>query len=150
MTAWWFYHLERATVSEALPPLLEKCLERDWRVLISSPQAKRLADLDEALWTYQTGSFLPHGRDDGSGDASRQPILLSTATASLNGAQAVVLLDGQELGDPGAIERCMVMFDGADTVSRDIARAQFKAARDAGRDVKYFQQAQGGGWVQKA
>ena len=46
---WWFYHLSRTTLEQAAGPLLEKCLERGWRVLAVSPNAKRRADLDAAL-----------------------------------------------------------------------------------------------------
>ncbi|MEM1148491.1 MAG: DNA polymerase III subunit chi, partial [Pseudomonadota bacterium] len=34
---WWFYHLQRTTLERAVGPLLEKCLERGWRVLAISP-----------------------------------------------------------------------------------------------------------------
>ncbi len=45
---WWFYHLQHTTLERAVGPLLEKCLERDWRVLAVSPEASRRAALDEA------------------------------------------------------------------------------------------------------
>ena len=147
---WWFYHLERTGVEAALYPLLEKCLERDWRVLVSSPSVERLSALDEALWSAgEAASFLPHGRDDGGeGFAARQPVLLSSALVPVNGAAALVLLDGQHA--PPTVEgiaRCMVMFDGRDTGARDVARAQFKAARGAGLGVKYYTQKGDVGWT---
>ena len=46
---WWFYHLQRTTLERAVGPLLEKCLERGWRVLAVSPDTTRRAALDEAL-----------------------------------------------------------------------------------------------------
>lgn len=144
-TEWWFYHLERGALEVALGPLLEKCLEKGWRVLVvAAPD--RLKDLDAALWTWRDDSFTPHGVD--GPDASRQPILLSSAADPKNGARAVVLLDGAD-ADAGAFERCMVMFDGADTDVRSKARGQFKAAKDAGAPVRYFQQGDRGGWVEK-
>lgn len=143
---WWFYHLERTSLEAALGPLLEKCLERDWRVLIVA-DAQRLPDLDAALWTWKDDSFLPHGRDDAM--PAEQPILLSSGPEPLNGAQVVVLLDGAT-ADASRFERCMVMFDDRDQTARSAARAQFKAAKDAGQAVRYFQQNERGGWEQKA
>ena len=41
----WFYHLERSTLDQVLPTLLEKTLERGWRALIKS--ALRLPGADQ-------------------------------------------------------------------------------------------------------
>lgn len=144
---WWFYHLERSRPEQAAGPLLAKCLEKGWRVLAVSAHPQRRQALNEALWTYDEQSFLPHGHtgDDGI-DPSRQPILISGEVANLNGAEALFLLDGVEQPPSIAFARCMVMFDGADEPARAIARAQFKAAKDAGLTCRYFQQTPKGGW----
>ncbi|MEE9381694.1 MAG: DNA polymerase III subunit chi [Hyphomonadaceae bacterium] len=144
---WWFYHLSRTTLEQAAGPLLEKCMERGWRVLAVSPDARRRAALDQALWTYSDGSFLPHGDASAEGlDPARQPILLTDKAENANTADVALLMDGVELPADAPYERCMVLFDGADTATRDVARAQFKAAKDAGQTVRYFQQGSSGGW----
>ncbi|MEM7004908.1 MAG: DNA polymerase III subunit chi [Pseudomonadota bacterium] len=144
---WWFYHLERTTLEQAVGPLLEKCLERGWRVLAVSERPERRAALDEALWTYTDGSFLPHGRAEAEGlDPSDQPVLISEKPENINGSSACLLMDGVDLPVDAAFERCMVMFDGGDKSTRDLARQQFKVAKDAGQTVRYFQQTGRGGW----
>jgi DNA polymerase-3 subunit chi len=144
---WWFYHLERTTLEQAAAPLLQKCLEAGWRVLAVSPSPERRAALDAALWTYDDNSFLPHGQAEAPGlDTSRQPILLSETVDNLNDAKALFLMDGSEAPVDTPFERCMVMFDGGDTETRSKARAQFKAASDAGMVTRYFQQTPRGGW----
>lgn len=144
---WWFYHLERTTLEQAAGPLLEKCLERGWRVLAVSARPERRATLDEALWTYADGSFLPHGRAEAEGLAAEdQPILITDTADNLNEASACLLMDGVDLSPDAPFERCMVMFDGGDQATRDVARKQFKIAKDAGQTVRYFQQTGGGGW----
>ncbi|MEO0981208.1 MAG: DNA polymerase III subunit chi [Pseudomonadota bacterium] len=148
MAAWWFYHLERSRPELAAAPLIEKCLERDWRVLAVSPSERRRAELDEALWTFADGSFLPHGRSDGDGEAGRQPVLISPTLDNANGAKAALLFDGGEAPPDAPFERCMVMFEDGDAPVRAVARAQFKAAKDAGLEVRYFQQA-GRGWKER-
>ncbi|MEP1142858.1 MAG: DNA polymerase III subunit chi [Henriciella sp.] len=144
-TEWWFYHLQRTTLERAVGPLLEKCLERGWRVLAISPDASRRAALDEALWTYDDQSFLPHGQAEADGlAAEEQPILISDNNENKNQASVALLMDGVELPVNAAFERCMVMFDDGDSSARQKAREQFKAAKDAGLSARYFQQSDRG------
>lgn len=143
---WWFYHLQRTTLERAVGPLLEKCLERGWRVLAISPDAARRAALDGALWTYDDQSFLPHGQAEAEGlDPAAQPILISKDTDNQNAAAVALLMDGVELPVNAPYARCMVMFDDGDGATRQTAREQFKAAKDAGLVARYFQQS-GRGW----
>lgn len=143
---WWFYHLQRTTLERAVGPLLEKCLERGWRVLAVSPDAARRAALDEALWTYDDQSFLPHGQAEAEGlEPAEQPILISKEVDNQNSAAVALLIDGVDLPIDAPYERCMVMFDDGDGATRQKAREQFKAAKDAGLVARYFQQS-GRGW----
>ena len=73
----WFYHLERSTLDQVLPGLLEKTRERRWRALVRAGDPGLLDDIDERLWTYRDDSFLAHGRAI-EPEAARQPILLTT------------------------------------------------------------------------
>lgn len=142
---WWFYHLQRTTLERAVGPLLEKCLERGWRVLAISPDATRRAALDEALWTYDDESFLPHGQSEADGlNADAQPILITSTPENGNSARVALLMDGVDLPVQAAFERCMVMFDDGDSAARQKARTQFKAAKDAGLTARYFQQTEQG------
>ncbi len=62
MTEVLFYHLQNMTLESVLPPLLEKSLERGWRVVVQSTSPERAEALDAHLWTYQRRS-LPAARD---------------------------------------------------------------------------------------
>lgn len=138
---WWFYHLQRTSLERAVGPLLEKCLERGWRVLAVSTDAARRGALDEALWTYQDNSFLAHGQAEAEGlDPALQPILISSEASNQNQAAVALLMDGMMLPVDAPFERCMVMFDDGDSQARQVAREQFKAAKDAGLIARYFQQ----------
>lgn len=145
---WWFYHLSRTSLERAVGPLLEKCLERGWRVLAISRDVTRRGVLDEALWTYSDDSFLPHGQVEAAGlDPAVQPILISDKPENVNGAAVALMLDGTQLPVDAPFERCMVMFDDGDAKCRQVAREQFKAAKDAGLVARYFQQ-KGNGWAE--
>ena len=57
----WFYHLERSSLDQVLPELLEKTLQRGWRALVRSAAAERLEQLDNFLWTFREDGFCPTG-----------------------------------------------------------------------------------------
>ena len=135
----WFYHLERSSLEQALPELLEKTLQRGWKALVRTREPARAARLDEWLWTYRDDSFLPHGLDQEAG-AARQPILITLGAENPNGADALFVIDGAELGATADYARCVVIFDGGDEQQLAAARAQFRAARASGAEVAYWQQ----------
>lgn len=139
---WWFYHIEHTSLDAAIAPLIEKCLDRKWRVVVVAHD-DTLERLNKSLWTFREDSFLPHGR--ARTDAAKHPILLSTEATATNGAKVALLLDGSDVGME-TFERVMVVFDGGDETARAKARQQYKAVTDAGGGARYFQQERGGGW----
>jgi DNA polymerase-3 subunit chi len=56
-----FYHLHRQPIERVLPALLEKSLERGWRVVVQAASEERVEALDAHLWTYSDDGFLPLG-----------------------------------------------------------------------------------------
>jgi DNA polymerase-3 subunit chi len=149
MAELWFYHLERTDLERALPPLLEKCLQRGWRALVRGGSEERLDALDAVLWTYRDESFLPHARDGGA-NAERQPVLLTTNGGNPNGAQALFLLDGAEPGDLAGFERACLMFDGRDEAALVSARSRWKQAKEAGLTASYWRESAAGKWEKQA
>ncbi|MGI9168852.1 MAG: DNA polymerase III subunit chi [Caulobacteraceae bacterium] len=141
----WFYHLERASLEQVLPELLEKTLARGWRALVRSNDAARIEHLDSWLWAFRDDSFLPHGAVDEPG-AARQPILLTTGDDNANGAQALFIVDGAEPDDLSSFERCILIFDGRDEAAVTAARVRWPAFKAAGHPVTYWKQKDSGGW----
>jgi DNA polymerase-3 subunit chi len=144
----WFYHLERTSLDQALPELLEKTLARDWRAVVRARGPERMEHLDGWLWSYRDESFLPHGSADEPG-AARQPILLTTGFDNPNGAQALFLVDGAEFGDLAGYSRCVVLFDGRDEAALAAARAQWSAIKGRVGGLSYWKQ-QARGWEKQA
>ena len=145
----WFYHLERSSLDQVLPELLERTLGRGWRALVRTPQPERVDHLDGWLWSYRDDSFLPHGHA-GEPLAERQPILITMDQANPNGAQALFLIDGAEPGDISAFERCIVLFDGRDESALALARRRWSAFKSAGAPVSYWRQGETRGWEKQA
>jgi DNA polymerase-3 subunit chi len=149
MTDIGFYHLTRWPLERALPKILEKAVEAGKRSVVIAGSEERVAALNTILWTYDQDSFLPHGSVR-EGDAADQPIWLTAEDENPNAAQIVVLTEGASVADLAAYERCLDMFDGNDPDAVAAARARWKAAKDAGHALTYWQQTDGGGWEKKA
>ena len=145
----WFYHLERTTLDQALPELLDKTLARGWKAIVRAHGPERIDHLDGWLWSYRDDSFLPHGRAD-EPHASVQPIVLTTDFGNPNRAQALFLIDGAEPGPLDTYERCMLLFDGRDEDALARARQQWSGLKAMGLKLAYWRQGAERGWVKQA
>ncbi|HVV94061.1 MAG TPA: DNA polymerase III subunit chi [Hyphomicrobiales bacterium] len=149
MTEILFYHLTRQPLERALPLLLEKCLERGWRAVVQAASDERVAALDEMLWTYGDGSFLPHGTA-ADGHLDRQPIFLTAGDGNPNAAVVRVLVDGAEGPDLAPYVRALVLFDGHDAEAVAAARVRWRRHKGEGHDLSYWQQDDDGRWRKEA
>jgi DNA polymerase III subunit chi len=142
-----FYHLQDRRLEDVLPPLLEKCLERQWRVVVEAGSEERVEALDAHLWTYRDDAFLPHGT---TADApGQQPILLLTGPGTPNKAHVRFLVDGAAPADLSGLERAVLIFDGNDETAVQSARKHWKSVKEAGHSPTYWQQVDGR-WEKKA
>ena len=147
MTEVLFYHLQRQPIEQVLPTLLEKSIERGWRVVIQAASEERVEALDAHLWTYRDDAFLPHGTARDS-EAAAQPILLTTADHNPNGATVRFLIDGTPMpADASSYARIVLLFDGEDAAAA--ARVRWSEAKAQGFDATYWQPDEQGRWVKK-
>jgi DNA polymerase-3 subunit chi len=139
------------TLDQAIVGLIDKCLERRWRVQVASPSMDRLKALNAGLWTLEPSSFIPHGLATDPGADAEPVVLAETALPILNRADVALLLDGARLSvtDAPTLSRCLWVFEDGDTPTRDAARAGFKAARGAGLKTRYYIEAEKGGWQEQ-
>jgi DNA polymerase-3 subunit chi len=145
-----FYHLQRQPMERVLPQLLERSVERGWRVVVQVASEERMEALDAHLWTYRDDSFLPHGtaRDR---EAAAHPVVLTTAEHNPNSANVRFLIDGAPIpADAANYERIVLLFDGEDEEAVAAARAHWSEAKSKGFDVTYWQPDDQGRWVKKA
>jgi DNA polymerase III subunit chi len=146
MTEIFFYHLQGRSLESVLPPLLERSLERGWRVAVQAGSEERVEALDAQLWTYRDGSFLPHGTHR-EAEAREQPILLTVDAHNPNAAKVRFLLDGVDLPtDPAEYDRLVVIFDGGDPDALAAARLKWQDAKARGLEATYWQQNPLGRW----
>ena len=146
MTETLFYHLERRSLEDVLPGLVEKSLQRGWRAAIKTDSSERSDALDTLLWTYDDQSFLPHAQS-GDGDSSRQPVLITVEEGNPNSAQIFFYVGGAQPSDWSGLNdlaRVVLLFDGRDAKALAKARAAWKDAKAGGHDVTYWKEAPSG------
>ena len=147
-----FYHLERQTLEQALPLLLEATLKRGWKAVVQTGAEERVAALDTHLWTYKDEAFLPHaakGDDRFAAHIAAQPIWITDDGDTPNEANVLFLVDGAQRDGLEAFERCVFLFDGRDDESVARARADWAKLKEAGHELTYWQQTAEGAWEQK-
>jgi DNA polymerase-3 subunit chi len=145
-----FYHLQSQKLEGVLTTLLERSLDRGWRVVVQARSDERIDTLDAHLWTYRDDSFLPHGtwREP---EAAQHPVLLSPDESNPNGANVRFLIDGAVLpANADSYQRIVLVFDGEDDDAVAAAREQWAAAKARGLDASYWQPDDNGRWAKKS
>ena len=149
-----FYCLERKSIEDIIPGLLERTTERGWRAIVRVDSAERMNALDVHLWTYSEQSFLAHGTPQ-TAHPSRQPIYLTTGDENPNTARVLFLAGGEIPLDWNAsrfadFSRLVVLFDGQDTALLNRARASWQEALQSGHSAVFWRQNQSGKWEQRS
>jgi len=146
MTEIGFYHLTRTGPDQALPALLGRTLGAGKRAVIRCA-TERIPALDTALWVCPTPDWLPHGTAE-MGHPDLQPIWITDSDSAPNNATYLFLLDNQTSANLPNYERVFDLFDGGNADRLAAARARWRAAKDAGHILTYWQQT-GRGWEKK-
>jgi DNA polymerase III subunit chi len=150
MTEILFYHLQGQPLDRVLPNLLERSLERGWRIVVQAASDERVEALDAHLWTYRDDSFLPHGTDR-DGETQAQPVLITVHDGNPNAAQVRFLIDGAPMpADAAAYQRIVILFDGEDEEAVAKARECWSAAKASGFEATYWQPDEHGRWQRKS
>ncbi len=145
-----FYHLQRQTLEDVLPKLLEKAYSTDKKIKVKVGTEPRLDFLNSLLWTYSEEAFLPHGTTkDGMSDL--QPIFLSADDNTPNNATFLFLVDGADINisDISKYERVFNIFDGNSQDSLTQARTIWKELKLLNVELHYWQQDVNGYWNEK-
>lgn len=143
-----FYHLERQSLEQVLPTLLSKATEGGKRVIVKTADKNETERLNDHLWTYRPDSFLPHGSEK-DGNPEQQPIWLTDTDENPNGADILILTGGVQSAKMKDFSLCCEMLDGHDEHAVQEARKRWKAYKDEGFDITYWQQGDKG-WEKKS
>jgi len=143
-----FYHLTTSPMERALPKLLEKIVSSGFKVALAVESDERAEAIDQLLWSYDPGSFLPHGKIGGSNDES-QPILIFSNIAPVSGEKRNLLFITDGRLAEGGFARVVDMFDGREESAVANARERWKNYKEKNHALTYFKQNEAGSWEKK-
>ena len=146
-----FYHLQKQSLEDVLPKLLQKAYMGGKKSVVRIGKEDRVEAINSHLWTFSDESFLPHGSKK-DGFAEQQPIWLTAQNENPNGAEFLFLTEGAECTteELSAYERVFNVFDGNSEQALEQARRLWKEYKNGDCEVVYWQQDSSGKWEQKA
>lgn len=114
--------------------LAEKAYKQGHKVYINTASAQQLEQLDELLWTFRDGSFVPHERYSG-GENGEQPILLGHAIEP-DGPDDVLVNLADDI--PAFFSRFKRVAElvGDNEAQRESARDRYRFYKDRGYTLK--------------
>ena len=148
MTEIRFYHLQKQSLDQALPLILEKVYQTKNNAVVRLSDAKEVTRMNDILWTYKNSSFLPHGCKK-TGRAEVQPIWLTDKSENPNDAKTLILTQNTTQDDMSDHDLCCEMLDGHDDNAITAARNRWKIYKDQGFGVTYWYQSESGRWEKK-
>ena len=140
----YFYHVTTWTVVSALPQLLSKAKDIGWTVFIRGKDEASLKFIDDAIWTVQPESFLPHAVL-GSHNSEKSDILLGTEEDDSSNSDFLLSLNGALISteEVAKYKRCALLFDDKNPDEVSIAREHWKKFTEADIQAKYWSQETG-------
>ena len=117
--------------------LAEKIFKDGHQVYINTTSGQQLKQLDDLLWTFRQGSFLPHAVCT-SNEAEATPILLGHAIEPEGPSDVLVNLAEDIPAFFSRFSRVTELVSGDDT-QRETARTRYKFYKDRGYTVRSHQ-----------
>jgi len=127
-----FYVLETAGIAARLHfacRLAEKAYGQNSQVYAHTESDTVAEQLDQMLWTFRQGSFVPH--EILSGDTPRAPVRIGTPQQKLESGEVLINLAGQAPAFAKQFTRIAEIVD-ADAQLRAASRERFRAYRSMG------------------
>jgi len=149
MTEIRFYHLQKQSLDQALPLILEKAYEAGHRSIVKMQDSKEAERMSAHLWSYKQNSFLPHGAHK-DGNSAVQPIWIGHSDENPNEAKTLILTQGQTSEITGDYDLVCEMLNGHSDRDINAARERWKKYQDSGYETTYWFQNENGGWTKKA
>jgi DNA polymerase-3 subunit chi len=129
-----FYVLEEASSTGRLKlacRLAEKAYLAAQVALVWHTDPHELKELDDLLWTFMDGSFVPHEMLTAGSSSAETPVLLSSGAAPPSDVDIIINLAPDVPSCLTQAKRVAEIIDG-DDARRRAGRARFKAYRDLG------------------
>jgi DNA polymerase-3 subunit chi len=110
--------------------LSEKAFKQGHQVFINTASGQQLKQLDDMLWTFRDGSFLPHGVYEDNAD-STHPVLLGHDVEPDGPSDVLVNLSNEVPAFFSRFNRVAELV-GGDETQRAAARERYRFYKDRG------------------
>ena len=145
-----FYQLGDVSVNDAVLLLVQKALGQGKKMLIFCPNPAAV-EIDNALWSHDQNSWLPHGLDAAPGAELASVWVCSDMSSNPINANYLMLLHGAEPHSWAGFERGFVVFDGKSDTQLQQARSQWQRWKTQSEiEIAYFTQSAVGCWEKKS
>jgi len=148
MTEIRFYHLQKQTLDQALPLIVEKAFNAGHKITIRLSTPQEVDRMNNILWSYKPNSFLPHGSKKNN-SSEKQPIWLTDKEENLNNSNVLILTQDLEEENIDAYDLCCELLEDKDKSALEAARKRWKIYLEHGHDVTYWHQSSSGSWQKK-
>ena len=115
--------------------LAEKAYRQDNSVLIRVADSQTARLLDDLLWTFRDGSFVPHEITDTESQGSGSPIRIGVDGTAQIESDLLINLTNNVPGDTSSFARVAEIVT-SDEESKSLSRERFVAYRDAGHELE--------------
>lgn len=149
MTEVRFYHLQKQSLDDALPAILQKAHKMGKNIIVRMGNDKEVERMNKHLWAFRPDVFLPHGSKK-DGHADKQPIWLTAGVENDNAAKILILTQSALEEHMEKYDLCCEMLDGRDASAVTLARERWKAYQALGFDITYWYQNENGAWEKKS
>lgn len=113
--------------------LAEKAYKQGLAVHLQASDAANAALLDELLWTFRDGSFVPHALISAADEST--PVIIATNEAPLADSGLMINLSTDTNPHFSRFDRLAEIIDSASD-SRDAGRARYKFYKDRGYELE--------------
>jgi len=110
--------------------IADKAWQQEHRVYIRAATTDQARALDDLLWVFRDGAFLPHCLDSAA-EAGETPVLIGCDNPPASLPEVMINLGHEVPGFFSRFERVVEIVAG-DEASRDLARQRFRFYRDRG------------------
>ena len=112
--------------------LAEKAYRLDHTVHIVTQDRATAERIDDLLWTFRDGSFVPHHVTDRDGDAERSPVTIGSA--AIDGRDLLINLADEIPECADTFPRIAELVT-SDEAAKQLSRRRYAAYRDQGHEL---------------
>jgi DNA polymerase-3 subunit chi len=126
--------------------LIEKIYRSGRYCYVLTENAEQAAEIDQALWTFRAGSFVPHQQHRGALPAYQNTILIGGSDIPEPWQAIIVNLSGHFPPTVSPCERIVEILDNSEA-SKLAGRQRFRHYQEAALEIVTHRQ-ESGGWIE--